>query len=102
MTGRLDGHEEGSRQVHNEPSSLLKLAKLTEVATPLPALPSPDNRLRLRRAAGLSRAGAAVVVGVSEKSITRWEQGKNAPGDGDVRYRQFLAVCGATAERPAV
>ncbi|WP_173318357.1 helix-turn-helix domain-containing protein, partial [Streptomyces fulvorobeus] len=53
--------------------SLLEEARLNA------AIPPPEERLRLREAAGLSRAQVAAAVGVQRGTVANWETGASTP-----------------------
>ncbi|AJC52864.1 helix-turn-helix transcriptional regulator [Streptomyces sp. 769] len=72
--GRLDGVE-----------ALLEEARL------MAWMPSPAERLRLREAAGLSRAQVAAAVGVGRQTVANWESGETDPQPpGRGRYLKLL------------
>jgi transcriptional regulator with XRE-family HTH domain len=59
--------------------------------TPLLPLPSPEERTKLRIAMGLSFAKAASEIGVSARSVWRWEHGQDAmTPDNHRSYQQAL------------
>ncbi|MFL0028478.1 helix-turn-helix transcriptional regulator [Streptomyces sp. NBUL23] len=65
--------------------SLLEEARLAK------ALPPPEERLRLREAAGLTRAQVATAVGVARGTVLAWETGKSDPTPpGRLRYLRLL------------
>ncbi|MCD9904317.1 helix-turn-helix domain-containing protein, partial [Streptomyces sp. MT29] len=53
--------------------ALLEEARLTA------AIPPPAERMRLREAAGLSRAQVATAVGVGRTTVANWETGVTDP-----------------------
>ncbi|GGS80312.1 helix-turn-helix transcriptional regulator [Streptomyces badius] len=65
--------------------SLLEEARLAK------AMPPPEERLRLREAAGLTRAQVATAVGVARGTVLAWESGKSDPTPpGRLRYLRLL------------
>ncbi|MFI0020071.1 helix-turn-helix domain-containing protein [Streptomyces griseus] len=57
----------------NSVEALLEEARLTA------AMPPPEERLRLRQAAGFSRAHIAATVGVGRQTVANWETGVSNP-----------------------
>ncbi|MFE2828483.1 helix-turn-helix domain-containing protein [Streptomyces sp. NPDC059271] len=55
------------------------------------ALPSPDQRAALRKAAGLTLQEVATAVGVTRGAVWHWEQGSREPR-GDLLGRYLLAL----------
>lgn len=54
-------------------------------------LPSPKERRRIRRDAGLTLKDVGEVLGVNEMTVSRWERGKAKPrGAVATTYRQLL------------
>ncbi|GAA1924286.1 helix-turn-helix domain-containing protein [Streptantibioticus ferralitis] len=65
--------------------ALLEEARLTAW------MPTPAERLRLRQAAGLSRAQVAAAVGVGRQTVANWESGDTDPQPpGRVKYLRLL------------
>ncbi|MFF5894125.1 helix-turn-helix transcriptional regulator [Streptomyces globisporus] len=65
--------------------SLLEEARLAKAAPP------PEERLRLREAAGLTRAQVAEAVGVARGTVLAWETGKSDPTPpGRLPYLRLL------------
>ncbi|MFI0779357.1 helix-turn-helix domain-containing protein [Streptomyces sp. NPDC021212] len=65
--------------------ALLEEARLTA------RMPEPTERLRLRQAAGLSRAQVAAAVGVGRQTVANWEDGTTDPQPpGRFRYLRLL------------
>ncbi|MGW6718064.1 helix-turn-helix transcriptional regulator [Streptomyces sp. NPDC054995] len=65
--------------------SLLEEARLAK------AMPPPEERLRLREAAGLTRAQVATAVGVARGTVLAWESGKSDPTPpGRLPYLRLL------------
>ncbi|MFJ3973351.1 helix-turn-helix transcriptional regulator [Streptomyces parvus] len=65
--------------------SLLEEARLAK------AMPPPGERLRLREAAGLTRAQVATAVGVARGTVLAWESGKSDPTPpGRLPYLRLL------------
>jgi transcriptional regulator with XRE-family HTH domain len=59
--------------------------------TPLLPLPSPGERVKLRESMGLSFEKAAQEIGVSARSVWRWEHGKdNMTPDNHRAYQKAL------------
>ncbi|MBT2447999.1 helix-turn-helix transcriptional regulator, partial [Streptomyces sp. ISL-43] len=52
---------------------------LLEEAAAQDALPHPDERKRLREAAGLSQDQIAQALSVRRETVTSWETGRTAP-----------------------
>ncbi len=57
----------------------LSVESLLEEARLAKAMPPPEERLRLREAAGFSRAHIAATVGVGRSTIANWETGVSDP-----------------------
>ncbi|WP_411129047.1 helix-turn-helix transcriptional regulator [Streptomyces sp. x-19] len=90
MTNRLDDVE-----------ALLEEARL------LAWMPAPAERLRLREAAGLSRAQVAAAVGVGRQTVANWESGETDPQPpGRGKYLKLLKglaeIHPAPAPAPAI
>ncbi|MFI0763061.1 helix-turn-helix domain-containing protein [Streptomyces anulatus] len=65
--------------------SLLEEARLTAL------MPPPQERLRLREAAGLTRAQVAAAVGVARGTVQNWESGASTPvPPGRLPYLRLL------------
>lgn len=78
--------------------TLVDLIHAVETAEPLPELPTPEERARLREAAGLSRNTAAPLIGVAPFTLSRWEDGKSEPQVANERaYRKLLSACARIA-----
>ncbi|MGR3935301.1 helix-turn-helix transcriptional regulator [Streptomyces sp. BRA346] len=80
--------------------ALLEEARLTA------RMPKPAERLRLRQAAGLSRAQVAAAVGVGRQTVTNWEDGTTDPQPpGRFKYLRLLEglaqIHPAPAQAPA-
>ncbi|MEV1066751.1 helix-turn-helix domain-containing protein [Streptomyces sp. NPDC050263] len=59
---------------------------------PVPPLPSPKERRRLREAASLTQAQVAARVGVARETVRAWESGRTAPrGPEREAYAKLLA-----------
>ena len=55
-------------------------------------LPTPEERMRLRKAFGVSQTKLAQALGVSRRSIHAWEHGESDPIDENrERYAELLA-----------
>ncbi|MFC9740939.1 helix-turn-helix domain-containing protein [Streptomyces noursei] len=64
---------------------------LLEEARLMARMPEPAERLRLREAAGLSRAQVATAVGVGRQTVANWESGETDPQPpGRVKYLRLL------------
>ncbi|MGW5119332.1 helix-turn-helix domain-containing protein [Streptomyces noursei] len=64
---------------------------LLEEARLVAWMPAPAERLRLREAAGLSRAQVAAAVGVGRQTIANWESGETDPQPpGRGKYLKLL------------
>lgn len=60
---------------------------------PLPVLPDPDQRRKLRLAFGISIVKAASDVGVSRETYRQWEKGTQTPNPDNLRrYAAQLAT----------
>ncbi|WP_055557101.1 DNA-binding transcriptional regulator [Streptomyces sp. NBRC 110028] len=80
--------------------ALLEEARLTA------RMPEPAERLRLRQAAGLSRAQVAAAVGVGRQTVANWEDGTTDPQPpGRFKYLRLLEglarIHPAPAQAPA-
>lgn len=65
--------------------------RAAELALALQHLPAPDERRRLRVAAGLSLAEAADICETTKSSLGKWERGLRTPtGDRLLRYFELL------------
>ncbi|MGW6420836.1 helix-turn-helix domain-containing protein, partial [Streptomyces sp. NPDC055055] len=57
------------------------------------ALPAPDERVRLRRAHGLTLTRIAGALGVSRGAVAKWEAGHQRPrGNSRVQYAELLRL----------
>jgi DNA-binding transcriptional regulator YiaG len=56
---------------------------------PLPKLPIPFDRKYYRHAMGLSRQQAAEQIGISPRTLLRWEQGQ-PPNPGN--HRRYAVI----------
>ncbi|MCX4545852.1 helix-turn-helix transcriptional regulator [Streptomyces sp. NBC_01565] len=66
--------------MHNEQQSLFEAVDaLLEEAAAQDPLPHPDERKRLREAAGLSQDQIAKALSVRRETVTSWETGRTAP-----------------------
>ncbi|MEU5609722.1 helix-turn-helix domain-containing protein [Streptomyces sparsogenes] len=81
---------------------------LLEEARLMARMPEPAERLRLRQAAGLSRAQVAAAVGVGRQTVANWEDGSTDPQPpGRFKYLRLLEglaqihPAAAPAQRPA-
>ncbi|MFE2188245.1 helix-turn-helix domain-containing protein [Streptomyces sp. NPDC059455] len=64
---------------------------LLEEARLMARMPEPAERLRLRQAAGLSRAQVAAAVGVGRQTVANWEEGTTDPQPpGRLKYLRLL------------
>lgn len=79
---------------------MVSLRQVLEVAEagPQRQLPASSRRQALREAAGLSRSAVAAVVGVSERTVASWEQGRTFHWTFAPRYRRVLTFL--SDERP--
>ncbi|QMU70274.1 helix-turn-helix transcriptional regulator [Streptacidiphilus sp. P02-A3a] len=65
-------------------------------------LPPPPERIRLRRAAGLTEAAVAQALKVRPASLTSWEAGRSEPaGEKFDAYRRLLEGLAAKFPAPA-
>ncbi|WOP07050.1 helix-turn-helix transcriptional regulator [Streptomyces cyaneofuscatus] len=72
----------------NEKASVEALLEEARLAK---AMPPPQERLRLREAAGLTRAQVATAVGVARGTVLAWESGKSDPTPpGRLPYLRLL------------
>lgn len=62
---------------------------------PIPVLPDAKERVRLRRAFGVTQSELAESLKVSRQMITRYERGANPTGDTLVKYAHILTEWGA-------
>lgn len=62
-----------------------------EELTPLPKLPDPDERHSLRLRVGITRRDAARKLGVSDRTLERWEEGRGPGLKNHRRYYEQLA-----------
>ncbi|MFF1481052.1 helix-turn-helix domain-containing protein [Streptomyces sp. NPDC058301] len=67
---------------------------------PEAALPAPEQRLRLREAARLSKAQVARALGVSPSTVTGWETGRDPSGELRTRYAYLLEGLRERLEEP--
>ncbi|GAA0616940.1 helix-turn-helix transcriptional regulator [Streptomyces crystallinus] len=67
---------------------------------PEAALPAPEQRLRLREAARLSKAQVARALGVSPSTVTGWETGRDPSGEVRTRYAYLLEGLRERLEEP--
>ncbi|GAA5601796.1 helix-turn-helix domain-containing protein [Streptomyces griseus] len=73
---------------------------LLEEARLVAAMPPPEERLRLREAAGFSRAHFAATVGVGRQTIANWETGVSDPTP-PARYPYLRILKGLAEIYPA-
>jgi DNA-binding XRE family transcriptional regulator len=60
---------------------------------PVPSLPEPAERLRLRELYGVTQTEVAKHIGVTRQAIYNWEHGLYEPtGDNRVKYAGLLAT----------
>jgi transcriptional regulator with XRE-family HTH domain len=71
-----------------------------QLRTPTP-LPPPEERRRLREAAGLAGTNLAAQIGVSPTTVYGWEQGRNPSGLLREAYARALTQLVETTEREA-
>ncbi|MDX3343756.1 helix-turn-helix transcriptional regulator [Streptomyces sp. ME02-6979.5a] len=72
-------------------SEKVSVESLLEEARLAKAMPPPEERLRLREAAGLTRAQVAEAVGVARGTVLAWEAGKSDPTPpGRLPYLRLL------------
>jgi DNA-binding XRE family transcriptional regulator len=67
--------------------------------SPVPAvrLPEPAERTRLRTAFGITQARLATSLGISRKTIIRWEAGTAEPtGNKRIEYAAILSAWAET------
>lgn len=65
--------------------------KLTDEVRTRRRLPSPPERLRIRREASVSQARLAAEIGVTRAAVSRWEAGKRVPrGANLIAYVKLL------------
>lgn len=70
----------------DEADRLMRLAAARRLA-------STGEALRIREAAGLTRAEVARVVGVDRATVSRWEDGSRRPtGDAALRFAELLGA----------
>jgi DNA-binding transcriptional regulator YiaG len=62
-------------------------------ATPVPALPPPDQRAKLRKMFGVTQAQLATALRISRKTVYTWEAGTAEPtGAKRDEYAAILAT----------
>lgn len=60
---------------------------------PVPNLPDPAERIRLRELFGVTQAELAAHIGVTRQMVNRYEHGRSAPtGAIRARYASLLAA----------
>jgi DNA-binding XRE family transcriptional regulator len=60
---------------------------------PVPPLPPPRERARLRRVFGVTQQKLADAIGVSRKTVNEWERGTTEPsGSNRTEYAAVLAA----------
>ncbi len=69
------------------------VSDLVRIARTRASLPSPDERRRIRREAGVQARQVADAVGVSTATVFDWEQGRREPND--VHLLLYAEVLGA-------
>ena len=58
---------------------------------PVPELPAPEIRVKLRQAFSVTQAELAVALGVSRQTVNAWERGSKEPsGENRQRYAKLL------------
>lgn len=81
----------------------LVVAEAVRSASPIPYLPGPDERRRLRIAAGVTQEVVAIVLDCPLASFVRWENGGIAPRpEGVRRYREVLGALAQIASKGGV
>lgn len=73
------------------------LAELMEME-PIPELPPPAERRRLRRRFGFTQEGLAEMIGISIRTLYRWETGKDVKSPNDPHYRDYAVLLAAWKE----
>lgn len=58
---------------------------------PVPALPEPAERIRLRQLFGVTQNEVAEHIGVIRRTVYAWEHGAEPIGENRVRYAELLA-----------
>lgn len=67
---------------------------------PVPGLPEPKERARLRRAFGISQSHLANSIGVSRNTVANWEAGAKEPtGDNREAYAAILTAWAETEKQ---
>lgn len=67
---------------------------------PVPGLPEPGERVRLRKAFGISGAQLARSIGVSRQTLHAWERGDKEPtGDNREAYAAILSAWADTEKQ---
>ncbi|WP_172592122.1 helix-turn-helix domain-containing protein [Subtercola boreus] len=65
---------------------------LIEEVRAMSALPRPESARRIREAAGVSQSRLGQELGVTKKTVSRWENGLRAPrGPNRIAYAALLA-----------
>jgi DNA-binding transcriptional regulator YiaG len=85
-------HREQLHEEEPDPMKLSQLESALESATPLPYLPGSTERVRLRRAAGVTQTDAAAVMRVTPMTVVRWEQGCQPRKRLEETYRRMLSA----------
>jgi DNA-binding XRE family transcriptional regulator len=68
--------------------------------SPVPDLPEPGERARLRQLFGISQAQLARSIGVSRNTLIAWERGtKNPAGDNREAYAAILSAWAETEKQ---
>jgi DNA-binding transcriptional regulator YiaG len=57
---------------------------------PVPRLPPPARRRALRELYGVTQTELAAILGVTTRSVSRWESGANPTGPNLFRYSAIL------------
>lgn len=60
---------------------------------PIPSLPEPAERIRLRKLFRTTQREIAAHIGVTRQMVNRWERGHSEPsGENRERYAELLAA----------
>lgn len=68
---------------------------------PIPYLPSPEERRRLRMAFGVSQTELAKELGVSKQAVSKYEASTSPTGETRVKYARILNIWAERLERNA-
>jgi DNA-binding XRE family transcriptional regulator len=71
-----------------------RLSELAERVRLRDGLPEPDERRRIREAAGVSQEDLAEAIGIGRRTLIDYEHGRHAPAEAQLtRYLVGLRAC---------